>query len=273
MLDVEQIDADVELFLTDVGEVFAEFRQQDSGCQALGLRVEQDRWFVKFSVEQHAVPSLRRAAALHREVEHPSVIPLRNVISLRNVSGSRSGLALVYPWVDGEVLYGAPGGGATQRLDAAGAHARFRALPVEEILASLDAVYDAHVAVAASGFVAADLYDGCLIYDFPARRTWLCDLDEYRRGPFVLDQDRLPGSTRFMAPEEFRHGATIDQRTTVFNLGRAAQVLLDEGDLQGRFRGGAVLAAVAAQATERDPAGRYPSVAEFVDAWRSAAGS
>lgn len=74
-----------------------------------------------------------------------------------------------------------------------------------------------------------------------------------------------------MAPEEFRCGATIDQRTTVFNLGRTAQVLLDEGDLEGRFRGNATLATVAERATRSNPADRYPSVDEFVAAWRAAA--
>jgi len=74
-----------------------------------------------------------------------------------------------------------------------------------------------------------------------------------------------------MAPEEFRRGATLDQRTTVFNLRRTAQVLLDEGDLEGRFRGSLALAAVAERATRSDTAERYPSVDGFVAAWRAAA--
>jgi hypothetical protein len=48
-------------------------------------------------------------------------------------------------------------------------------------------------------------------------------------------------------------------------------VLLDEGDLDGRFRGNAALAAVADRATRSDPTERYPSVAAFVTAWRVAA--
>lgn len=82
-------------------------------------------------------------------------------------------------------------------------------MPTSEVLAALESIFDAHLAVADAGFVAVDLYDGCFIYDFVARRMRLCDLDEYRPGPFVVDADRLPGSLRFMAPEEFERGAAI----------------------------------------------------------------
>lgn len=261
LLDVDHLDVDLESYLAGRGDVFAAFRQQDSGCHALGVRIGGERWFVKFSVELRAVRSLERAVAFHGRVSHPVVIPLRRVI---HVPG---GLALVYPWVDGEVLYGALVTGPADRLDPEGPHARFRSLPVVEVLQALDAIFDAHLAVAARGLVAVDLYDGCFIYDFGARRVRLCDLDEYRPGPFVVDADRLPGSRRFMAPEEFRRGAVIDERTMVFNLGRTAQVLLDEGVGGGRFRGGPRLAEVAERATSDDPADRFESVADLVAHW------
>ena len=74
-----------------------------------------------------------------------------------------------------------------------------------------------------------DFYDGAIIYDFENQRVHLCDLDLYRPGPYVLDRERQYGSTRFMAPEEFEKRATIDERITVFALGRAAFVFLSEG--------------------------------------------
>ncbi len=243
---------------------FREFEQQDSGCRSYGVEVDGRRLFVKESVEERAVPALRRAVALHRAVPHPAIIPLLEVTE------AGAGLRLVYPWVDGEVLYGAPCAGRRQRLDPTGPHARFRSLLRPDVLAALDAVFDAHLALAGAGFVAGDLYDGCLIYDFDAARVWLCDLDEYRPGPFVVEGDRMPGSTRFMAPEEHRGAATIDERTTVFNLARLAQVLLDTGDLDGEFRGGAGAGDVLRRATQPAPAERHRSVAEFVTAWRRA---
>lgn len=38
----------------------------------------------------------------------------------------------------------------------------------------------------------------------------------------------LPISLRFMAPEEFERGALIDERTTVFTMGRTAFVCLGD---------------------------------------------
>jgi len=192
------------------------------------------------------------------------------------------GPVLVYPWVDGEVLNPAVDGGAgSRRLDGVGrrapgsAHERFRALPLADVVAAFDSILGAHVAVTDAGFVAVDLYDGCFVYDFAAQHMWLCDLDEYRPGPFVLDADRLPGSTRFIAPEEFVRGAVIDERTTVFDLGRTAAVLMDTGAdappvIDRSFRGTAAMAAVLERATSDAPEARHASVRELADDFRSA---
>ncbi|MFG3702020.1 hypothetical protein ACGF5C_29610 [Micromonospora sp. NPDC047620] len=94
----------------------------------------------------------------------------------------------------------------------------------------------------------------------------LIDLDEYRPGPFVLDADRLPGSRRYMAPEEFVRGAVTDQRTTVYTLGRTIHHLLDSPH---RWRGSPAQAKVAARASRAAPADRYSDVAGLVAAWRS----
>jgi serine/threonine-protein kinase len=97
---------------------------------------------------------------------------------------------------------------------------------------------------------------------------YLVDLDEYRPGPFVLDAERLPGSRRFMAPEEFERGAVIDIRTTVFALGRAARLLLDAGDEERAWRGSPAQLTVLERATRADPDRRFRTVGEFVAAWQ-----
>lgn len=94
-------------------------------------------------------------------------------------------------------------------------------------------------------------------------RMQLVDLDEYRLGPFAVETERLPGSTRFMPPVHWRRGAIVDHRSTVSLLGRAAAVLLDE-----RWPSPAVRD-VANRATRNDPPDRYPSVAAFGAAWRA----
>ncbi len=79
------------------------------------------------------------------------------------------------------------------------------------------------------------------------------------------------GSSRFMAPEEFQRGATIDQRTTVFTMGRTAAVLLADGTLDRKpFRGSDALYEVMRQACEPQPEHRFPSLASFRRAWCAA---
>lgn len=263
LLDAVSIDL-LEPYLADVGKIFRAFREQDSGCVSFGVQVGDERWFVKGSTTPAAAESLRGAVRVHSVTRHPGIVPLRHHFAVRD------GLALVHPWVDGQVLYQPTvlhhGGRDTPDSPLA----RFRSLPVAEILPALDLILDAHVAVERAGLVAVDFYDGCLIYDFDARRMRLCDLDEYRPGPFTLTADRLPGSRRFMAREEFTRGARIDTRTTVHALGRALRLLLDAGDEERHWRGGAAQLAVIERATAADRADRHPSVEALTQDWRAA---
>ena len=85
--------------------------------------------------------------------------------------------------------------------------------------------------------------------------------------------DRAYGSTRFMAPEEFQRGATIDQVTNVFNLGRAATVLLGDGtESMDAWKGSDALRRVVERATSPERGRRHQSVHELVEGWRVAVG-
>lgn len=268
LLDAHDLRGPIESHLRAIGRVFRVFDHQDSGCVSYGVAIAAERWFVKSSATDAAAASLRRAIALHAAVQHPAIIPLRSVIEAEGQP------ILVQPWVDGEVLYHATAPSAPapalRRSDPASAISRFRREPVPAVERVLDDIVDAHVAVARAGFVAVDFYDGCVIYDFATRRAALCDLDEYRPGPFTVDGERLPGSTRYMAPEEHQRGAPIDERTTAFNLGRAIRLLLDAGDDERAWRGTPEQLAVVAHATRELPSERYSTVAALAAAWRSA---
>jgi serine/threonine-protein kinase len=201
------------------------------------------------------VTLLRRDAQLHADISHPALLTIQDVVE------TSDGIAVVYDWFDGELL-NAP---AERRSDPVEAHQRFASLPADEIARALDGVIELHVALEAAGWVANDFYDGCLMYDFAARAMKVIDFECYRHGPFVNDQGRLMGSTRFMAPEEFALGATIDSRTTVFNLARAVEIFLLARHELPEIR------AVMARATMVSPQARYESVARFHEAWRQVA--
>jgi serine/threonine-protein kinase len=258
------------------GVVLATFdhRTQDSGNVSWVVDADGRRLFVKTAGRDappppgapdpyfdHAgrVALLRNAVELARSVSHPALPPLLNVLE------SPAGPVLVYAAAEGELVH-VP---RARRADPDSAYQRLASLPSEPLLGLFDRLIDLHVALAAAGWVAVDLYDGCLIVDFATGRLTVVDLDSYRRGPSTNDMGRMFGSTRFMAPEEFERGAPIDQRTTVYTLGRLVwhfgTRLTERRD---HFCGPPALATVVRAACHFDRATRPATVAAFADAWR-----
>lgn len=258
---------DLRAWIDGLGAKFATFDLQDSGCVSYGIEAGSIWLFVKTSTTDAAASSIRRALRFHSAVRHPAIVA---PLAAHRFPDDR--VALVYPWREGRVLYPTTTLGSAIRTDPTGPMVAFRARPVTQILAALDTILHAHVTISAAGFVAVDLYDGCFLYDDERLAMHLVDLDEYRPGPFTVAADRLPGSSRFMAPEEHRRGAVIDERTTVHALGRTLRLLLDAGDAEQDWRGTDDQLAVICRATDPDPAHRHTTVIELLDAWRSATG-
>ena len=265
----ERPDLAPEAYLAEVGRIFAVFdaRTQDSGNVSYGVVADGQRWFVKTAGDPAAsaflphparVALLENAARLARSFAHPA-LP-----TLRAIAESAWGPMLIRDWADGELIR-AP---AERRDDPESAFQRFRALPPQEIAAAIGVILHVHAGLCARGWVACDFYDGVLVYDFAARRPSLIDLDSYHQGPFVNDMGRMFGSTRFMAPEEFELGAAIDERTTVFTLGRTISVFLGDGALgRASFRGTEAQHRAMLSACRPDPAERLQTVAELARAW------
>ncbi len=273
LLDVENIEQTPDVYLNSVGNVFAVFdeRSQDSGNISYGVQTAQGRYFVKtagnpddpnpFLSHSERVSLFRNAVRLRRSCDHPTLPSLYQVVE------SPHGPLLVYQWVEGELLRVE----AAMRDDPRSTFQRFRRLPSHEIIRALNLVYELHHQLAQLGWIAVDFYDGCLIYDFPCRKLHIVDLDHYCEGPFINRMGRMFGSSRFMAPEEFERDAHIDERTTVFTMGRTAAVLLSNGTLEHRpFRGSDALYEVVRRACDSDREKRYDSMAAFFAAWQDA---
>jgi len=257
--------------------VIAEFSAatQDSGNVSWLVDTPQERYFVKtagptddrashiaapYLDHSERVGLLRNAIKLAASCAHVALPRLLNVIE------SPTGPALVYEAAPGE-LVGVP---PEQRGDPSSAYRRFALLPADELLGLFDVLLDLHRDLAAAGWVAVDLYDGCLIVNFEEPSLRVVDLDTYRRGPSVNDMGRMFGSTRFMAPEEFEMGAVIDQRTTTFTLGRliwhfGTRLTEREQD----FCGTPALARAVQRACQPQPGDRHASVAEFAAEWEA----
>ncbi|HEX2851180.1 MAG TPA: hypothetical protein VHN98_11525 [Acidimicrobiales bacterium] len=253
-------------FLPTVGRIVRPFGDRvDSRTTIVGIETDSGPLVVKHATDPEAVGWLRSAIRFHDAVSHPVIAPVVHHLT------TPDGLATVQPWAAGEVLVDAFDPDVASRNDPASPYRRLLALPVEEVVDVVGQLLDAHVAVAAAGFVAVDLYDGCLLYDFEHRRLSLIDLDMYRPGPFILELDRQYGSRAFMAPEEWQRGATIDERTTMFTLGRFALVLLgcdrDGPADRAHFRGSGELFEIAVRACAADPADRFGSVKDLAQRW------
>lgn len=249
-------------YLNRLGTIFTRFDRQDSGNVSYGVAVGGERYFVKtaghpddtpFLDHAQRVGLLHNAVRLGRTYRHPALPALRTVID------SAHGPMLVYDWAGGELV----GVARKHRDDPASSFQRFRSLPADRVLAALDTIVDVHDLLGRAGEVAGDFYDGCLLYDFTTHRLSLIDLDNYRPQPYRNEMGRMFGSSRFMAPEEFTLGALIDQRTSVFTMGRTAQIFCGE-----HLRG--PLQEVVTRACHPGPAERYNSLPEFCAAWRKA---
>ena len=258
-------------FLAGCGEVFATFdaRTQDSGNVSFGVETGGRRWFVKTAGDPESPAFLshpERCALLHNAARLARDYAHEALPALHAVGECGWGPMLIYDWANGDLV----GARMAQRANPTSAFQRFRRLPAAEIVSALDTILDVHAGLCARGWVACDFYDGALIYDFAARRLTLIDLDSYHPGPFVNEMGRLFGSERFMAPEEFKEGALIDERTTVFTLGRTMSVLLGDGTLaREAFRGTEAQHAAMAGACRADPDERFRSVADLASAWRA----
>lgn len=260
------------------GTVLAEYgpSTQDSGNVSFLVDVGPRQLFVKTAgVPGAAHPGspaphfdhdgrvrlLRNAVDLASSCAHPTLACLLNVIE------TPAGPALVYEAARGELIH-VPG---PERSDPTSAYQRFAQLPAEQLLAVFDALIDLHDALAAAGWVACDLYDGCLIVDFATAALTVIDLDTYRRGPSRNDMGRMFGSSHFMAPEELELGAVIDQRTTVFTLGRLVWHFGTRlSEAAERFCGPPAVADVVRQACRPSPGDRYADVGAFGRSWRAA---
>jgi serine/threonine-protein kinase len=277
LLTVRSILEDPREYVRSRGTVVAEFGHltQDSGNVSWLVDGGEQRLFVKtagrdappppgaavpYFGHEGRVALLRNAVALAASCRHRVLPRLHNVIE------SPTGPALVYEAAPGE-LVGVP---REARDDPTSAYQRFAHLPADRLLGVFDDLIDVHVALARAGWVAGDLYDGCLMVDLATGSLTVVDLDSYRRGPSVNDMGRMFGSTRFMAPEEVELGAVLDERTTVFTLGRLVWHFGTR--LTGRaeeFCGPAALARVVQRACRPVRAQRFPSVSALAEAWGS----
>jgi serine/threonine-protein kinase len=263
-------------WLCSLGKVFCVFDQQDSGNISFGVEMKGRQQFVKYAgaetlhysgKPQDAVERLKQATLIYQKLVHPQLVRLVTEFE------AGEGYAAVFEWFDGENLHPHWSFPPPAKYnDPKSPFYRYKQLPVEQRLASIECIFSFHVYVEREHYVAVDFYDGSILYDFRNHITKLCDIDVYQIKPFINKMGRLWGSSRFMSPEEFELGASIDERTNVFNMGATAFCLLGgERDRSfAKWEAGEPLYKVALQAVETNRNQRFSSVAELYSYWNDA---
>ena len=262
-------DATLPELLTSLGcTIVRDFgERRDSRSVVLGIEAPGgQRYVVKHAEDAQAIAWLESARRFHGDVRHPAIPTVVHEVT------TATGFGLVEEWAPGEILSDGYDDAVLPPDHEDSPYRRFLRRPVAELADAVVQLADIHVAVADAGYVAVDLYDGCVLYDFATRTVRLVDLDHYRPGPYVLDVDRQLGSASYMALEELRRGSTIDERTMVHVLGRMALVYLGcarKGPaVRTEFRGTDEQFALALEACAPGPDERIPTVRQLRDRWR-----
>lgn len=248
-------------FLSEFGTPFAVFDKQDSGNLCFGMQKGSQKLFLKLAgpvtvcgriPPAEAIENLKRSIPVYQDLAHPS---LTNLVRHQAVDG---GYLLAFQWFDGSCM-----GKQYQSRE------RFLQLPLEEKLSLYKTILDFHQFVNEKGYVAVDFYDGCIMYNFSAKQTMLCDIDVYQKLPLVNHMGRMWGSSRYMSPEEFEFGAQIEEHSNVFCMGAAAFELFGGGLDRSpeKWTGPIGCYQAALKAVSRDKADRYPTVKDYKEAW------
>ena len=196
-------------FLARYGMPFCVFDQQQSGNIAFGMQSAQwGKLFVKFAgaptVNARIAPAPAAEAlclampAYQALYAHPALVKL---LGCGTVAG---GYAAVFRWAEGVSLYPGTRFSPAERYTHADSPLyQLSHQPLIVRLRMLDNVFDFHRYALSKGFMAVDFYDGSLLADFSTGRVTVCDIDLYRRMPCRNDRGRMPGSARFLSPEEY----------------------------------------------------------------------
>ena len=263
-------------WLTNMGEVFSVFDEQDSGNICFGIEKDGTKKFVKYAgaktkeftgKPEDAIGRLKNSILIYKDLQHQHLIKLLEHFEVQK------GYVLVFEWFEGECLHSHWSFPPPHKYThPESPFYQFKQLPIEQRLKSFKSILEFHLNVEMKSYVAVDFYDGSILYDFKNNITKICDIDFYKKKPLINTMGRMWGSSRFMSPEEFELGADIDGRTNVFNMGAIAFGLLG-GELDhsiSKWDAGQELYQVAMKAVKVDRSERYSTIEEFLSAWEAA---
>ncbi len=278
-------------WLRALGKVFCAFSQNDSGNISFGVVNRQEKYFVKVAgletvesvrTPDEAVAALKDAIHVYEDIKHPNLIELVKHYSLVDI------YVAIFKWVDGDCLYDYWNFEKYQQVpEIVPPGKRFKLMPVEKRMRSVEVLFSFLATVAKSNYVAVDFYDGSIVYDFATDTTRICDIDFFRKIPAINDMgENFFGTKRLKAPEEYVKGAIIDETTNVYTLGALLFHFFGhftDAEIRSMYKNNAFFPCapenwelsklcydVVLKAVSIDRLERYPSINHFYTAWACA---
>ncbi len=279
-------------FLSKYGEVFCAFDQNDSGNISFGVVGDGNKYFIKVAgahtyesctEARKAIEVLKNAMPLYEALkQQPNLIKLIEHYEFEDL------YVAVFEWAEGDCLFDYWNFDKyTKNALVTSPYTRFKQLPVEKRLKSVETMFEFLEHTERMGYVAIDFYDGSILYDFDKDTTTICDIDFFRIKPTYNDMgENFWGTKRLKAPEEYIYGAVIDEVTNIFTLG--ALILHFFGDYSKKdidqmyqfnrfcpcpyekWELSKALYEVATKAVSHDRNDRFHSITSFYKRWNAA---
>ncbi|MDF2651521.1 MAG: hypothetical protein K0Q73_7326 [Paenibacillus sp.] len=254
-------------FLSEYGQVFRVFDKQDSGYISFGVQNANNKLFLKIAgaptvrsnySSAESINRLKSTVSIYQDLRHPKLI---EIIDHKEI---KEGYLTVFEWIEGECMG-----------KQYGAFDKFLNLPLEDKFNIYKDILLFHQHVNQRGYIAIDFYDGCIMYNFTSKQTMICDIEFYSKKPVINKFGRMPGSSRYMSPEEFQLGTEIDERSNVFVMGATAFQLLGGGSDRSleKWKADEKLYTIALKAIDIEKENRYRTIDEYYDAWNNACSS
>ncbi len=257
-------------WLKKFGTVFRVFDQQDSGNICFGVKRGSDKLFIKYAGVKTlnydrdintAVENLKRTSNIYKDLKCDQLIKLKESFETDN------GYGVVFEWIEGENLHEHWNFDKYPKYThPKSAYYRYKKLPIDKRIKSINEIFKFLLNVEQLGYVAVDLYDGSIMYDFDNHITKICDIDLFRKKPTINDIGKdFWGSKRFKSPEEYILNSPIDEKTNVFNLGALIFGILgyDKDHSYEKWEASKELYHIVVKAINPNREERYKSVSDF----------
>lgn len=276
-------------FLSDLGEVFCVFDQNDSGNLSLGLKNKAGKkFFVKIAGLQTCymcndknttIQTLKKAVSLYQDLADEALISLVDYFSYKNL------FVVVFDWFEGGCLFDHWNFDYyAQNPHIVSPYQQFHRLTPKQKIDFANQVFHFLEKVEQKNYIAIDFYESSILYQFQTNCFKICDIDLFQKMPVQnnLGHD-FWGSKRLKSPEEYTLGAPIDSRTNVFKVGafffhlfgyftpeQIAQIYQSNQFVPIDFKHFTLsydFYKLLTKAVNLNPENRYPSIAAFKKEW------